>query len=79
VLGTPHENNWPEALKLSDMKGTFPKFRPVALGEYTKGLTEIELDLLKGLIALDPYKRISAKMALMHPYFDNITNHDESI
>jgi len=27
VLGTPHENNWPEALKLSEMKSAFPKFK----------------------------------------------------
>ena len=27
VLGTPHEQNWPDALKLTDMKASFPKFR----------------------------------------------------
>jgi len=35
-------------------------------------LDEIPLDLLKGLVALDPNKRISAKMALLHPYFDSL-------
>jgi len=72
VLGTPHENNWPDALKLSDFKDTFPKFRGIPLSEHTKGLSDIEIDLLKGLVALDPHRRISAKMALLHPYFDNL-------
>ena len=72
VLGTPNDNHWPDALKLDDMKATFPKFRGMPLSEHTKNLSEIELDLLKGLVAIDPAMRISAKMALLHPYFDNL-------
>ena len=72
VLGTPNENNWPEALKLSDFKPTFPKFRGIPMQTHTHGLNELEVDLLKGLTALDPNKRISAKMALLHPYFDTL-------
>jgi cyclin-dependent kinase 1 len=30
------------------------------------------MDLLQGMVALDPNKRISARMALLHPYFDNM-------
>jgi len=30
-LGTPHENNWPDALKLPDFKPTFPKFRGIPM------------------------------------------------
>ena len=54
------------------MNLTFPKFRGVPLSEHTTGLSDIEIDLLKGLVALDPNRRISAKMALLHPYFDTI-------
>ena len=32
ILGTPNENNWPEALKLSDFKATFPKWPGIPLG-----------------------------------------------
>jgi serine/threonine protein kinase len=71
-LGTPHANNWPDAMKLSDYKTTFPKFKGMPLTEHTKNLSEIELDLLKGLCSLDPSRRISAKMALLHPYFDSM-------
>lgn len=31
VLGTPNESNWPDALKLSDFKPTFPKWSGVPL------------------------------------------------
>lgn len=31
ILGTPNENNWPDALKLNDFKSTFPKFRGVPM------------------------------------------------
>jgi len=72
VLGTPNDNNWPDALNLTDFKSTFPKFKGLPLSDHTNGLSEIELDLLKGLVALDPARRISAKMALLHPYFDNM-------
>ena len=71
-MGTPHQNNWPDALKLTDMKPSFPKFRGIPLSKHTNGLSEMELDLLIGLTALDPTRRISAKMALLHPYFDSL-------
>lgn len=72
ILGTPHENNWPDALKLQDFKPSFPKFRGIPMQNHTPTLNELEVDLLKGLTALDPNKRISAKMALLHPYFDTL-------
>ena len=72
VLGTPNEHNWPDALKLQDFKPSFPKFRGIPMQSHTAGLNELEVDLLKGLTALDPNKRISAKMALLHPYFDTL-------
>lgn len=40
--------------------------------DHTPTLNELEVDLLKGMTALDPNKRISAKMALLHPYFDTL-------
>jgi serine/threonine protein kinase len=36
VLGTPNEQNWPDSLKLPDMKPTFPKFKPMDLKDHTK-------------------------------------------
>lgn len=72
VLGTPNENNWPDALKLNDFKPTFPKFRGMQMSEHTPTLNEMEVDLLMGLVALDPNRRISALAAMQHPYFDDL-------
>lgn len=72
VLGTPNEQNWPEALKLPDFKPTFPKWKGIPMQEHTQNLDEVGMDLLIGMTALDPNKRISARMALLHPYFDSL-------
>ncbi len=64
VLGTPSADNWPDALKLNDFKKTFPKFKGMAMIEYAPTLSELEVDLLSGLCALDPNRRISALAAL---------------
>ena len=72
VLGTPCEGNWAEALKLPDFKATFPKWKGIPLTEHTQNLEEVSMDLLSGMVALDPNKRISARMALLHPYFDSM-------
>ena len=64
VLGTPNENNWPDALKLNDFKKTFPKFKGMPMSEHAPTLNELEVDLLSGLVALDPNRRISALAAL---------------
>ena len=68
VLGTPHESNWAEALKLPDFKATFPKWKGIPLSEHTTGLDEVALDLLIGMVALDPNKRISPVNLLKHSF-----------
>ncbi len=72
VLGTPHDGNWAEALKLPDFKPTFPKWKGVPMSEHTQFMDEVAIDLLQGMVSLDPNKRISARMALLHPYFDSL-------
>ena len=42
------------------------------MAEHTSDLDELEVDLLTGLCALDPNKRISALQAIQHPYFDSM-------
>ena len=44
----------------------------MAMIEHTPTLNELEVDLLAGLVALDPNRRISALAALQHPYFDDM-------
>ena len=71
-MGTPNESHWPEALKLPDFKASFPKWRGIPLADHTQNLDPVGLDLLAGMVALDPSKRISARMAMLHPYFDDL-------
>ena len=72
VLGTPKEDHWPDAMKLPDYKPSFPRWKSIGLTDHTTGLDEVAIDLLKGLTALDPNLRISARMAMLHPYFDSL-------
>uniref|UniRef100_A0A8C0WRT3 Uncharacterized protein n=1 Tax=Castor canadensis TaxID=51338 RepID=A0A8C0WRT3_CASCN len=57
-----------------DYKNTFPKWKPGSLASHVKNLDENGLDLLSKMLIYDPAKRISGKMALSHPYFDDLDN-----
>ena len=70
--GTPNEETRPGITKLPEFKLTFPQFRPKGLKEYNTNIDEVGLDLLWQMIQIDPGKRISAKRALNHPYFDDL-------
>nr|XP_009510325.1 PREDICTED: glycogen synthase kinase-3 beta isoform X5 [Phalacrocorax carbo] len=72
ALGTPNNEVWPEVESLQDYKNTFPKWKPGSLGAHVKNLDEDGLDLLSKMLIYDPSKRISGKMALNHPYFDDL-------
>lgn len=69
--GTPTEETWPGVTKLKDYKPTFPRFRSMALPDAVQIVDPLALDLLAKLIALDPAKRISARLALQHVLFIN--------
>ncbi|PCH34601.1 Pkinase-domain-containing protein [Wolfiporia cocos MD-104 SS10] len=69
VLGTPNEETWPGVKQLPDYKPTFPNWSPQDLADHVPTLDEDGLDFLKALLTYDTTKRISAKRALIHPYF----------
>ncbi|XP_027318272.1 cyclin-dependent kinase 1 [Anas acuta] len=72
ALGTPNNEVWPDVESLQDYKNTFPKWKPGGLETQVKNLDENGLDLLSKMLIYDPAKRISGKMALNHPYFDDL-------
>lgn len=84
-LGTPDESMWPGVTRLPDYKDTFPRWAPKPASKWCRardeaggevdllsGLDEAGLDLLAGMLAYDPARRISAKQALNHPFFDDV-------
>ncbi|KAJ3329130.1 Cyclin-dependent kinase catalytic subunit [Gonapodya sp. JEL0774] len=72
ILGTPTEAVWPGVSSLPDYKDTFPSWSKRPLSEFVKTLDANGLDLLEQLLTYDPAKRISARRALLHPYFQNM-------
>ncbi|XP_069337824.1 cyclin-dependent kinase 3 isoform X3 [Eulemur rufifrons] len=71
TLGTPSEATWPGVTQLPDYKGSFPKWTSKGLEEIVPDLEPEGKDLLRQLLQCDPNRRISAKVALAHPYFSS--------
>lgn len=74
VLGTPGKDTWPGVVNLPDYKPDFPRWPKVSLAKVVPQLCSDGLDLLSQMLVYDPGRRISAKRALDHPYFDEIRN-----
>ncbi|KAF9501144.1 Pkinase-domain-containing protein [Pleurotus eryngii] len=73
ILGTPNDETWPGVSALPDYKSTFPQWSEQDLGRIVSTLDEDGLDMLKKTLTYDSAKRISAKRALIHPYFAGYT------
>jgi len=72
ILSTPVDATWPGVSTLPDYKASFPKFRGVALNTCVAGLSPEGVDLLGAMLVYEPARRISAKRALVHPYFNDM-------
>ncbi|KZT03064.1 Pkinase-domain-containing protein [Laetiporus sulphureus 93-53] len=69
VLGTPTDEVWPGVRQLPDYKSTFPNWVPQDLADHVPMLDDDGIELLKMMLIYDTSKRISAKRAIIHPYF----------
>jgi len=72
VLRTPNEELWPGVTQMPDFKPTFPNWSTMNLKTSMKKMEPAGLELLELMLIYDPSKRISAKKALLHPYFDDL-------
>lgn len=70
--GTPTEKTWPGITKLPNFKMSFPQFASKGLNSYCSFLPEEGIDLLQKMIYVDPCRRISARAALNHPFFNDL-------
>lgn len=76
ILGTPNEETWPGVTDLPDYRPHFPQWEPKSLKDVIPQLDPLGLDLLSQMLQYEPGKRISAKKALEHPYFDELRQSD---
>ncbi|XP_034041285.1 cyclin-dependent kinase 1 [Thalassophryne amazonica] len=72
TLGTPNNDVWPDVESLPDYKNTFPKWKCGSLSSMVASLDKNGLDLLAKMLTYNPPKRISARQAMSHPYFDDL-------
>ncbi|KAG0198157.1 Cyclin-dependent kinase 3 [Mortierella sp. GBA30] len=70
--GTPNDNIWPGVSMLKDWKASFPQWDRQPLEPLLPTLSPEGIDLLTQMIEYDPARRISAKRALQHPFFNDI-------
>ncbi|KAJ7186520.1 kinase-like domain-containing protein [Mycena filopes] len=73
IMGTPNAISWPGIESLPDYKPTFPQWSPQELARVVPALDPDGLDMLQATLMYDSTKRISAKRALVHPYFAGFT------
>eukprot|EP00249_Psilotum_nudum_P032225 c47492_g1_i1 orf=178-1095(-) len=71
LLGTPNEELWPGVSKLRDWH-EYPQWQPTDISRAVPNLESNGVDLLSKMLIYNPSKRISAKSALQHPYFDDL-------
>merc|ERR1712142_547765 len=70
VLGTPTEETWPGMTELPDFnKITFPENPPMPFEEILPDASPEAIDLVRQFLVYPSKQRISAKKALLHPYF----------
>ncbi|KAB8069870.1 kinase-like domain-containing protein [Aspergillus leporis] len=70
LLGTPSEEIWSGVTAYPDYKSTFPKWKRSDT-RLVRGLESAGCELLEALLEYDPARRLSAKQACMHRYFQN--------
>ncbi|ESO82954.1 hypothetical protein LOTGIDRAFT_204877 [Lottia gigantea] len=72
TLGTPDENTWPGISQLPDFKTTFPRWPQQPIANVVTSLCDEGKDLITKMLYYEPSRRVSAKAALLHPYFSDV-------
>lgn len=72
VLGTPNNAVWPGVTELPDFKPSFPRWAPRPVSQICPKLSTEGRNLLMQMLIYNPGKRVSAKAALRHPYFNDL-------
>lgn len=71
VLGTPSQSAWPEGYKLAAQIGfRWPQFTPTKLEQLIPQASADGINVMNGMFAWDPNKRLNTAKVLAHPYFE---------
>jgi serine/threonine protein kinase len=73
VLGTPSQNVLSEFADIQAGKITFPAYPRGDFAQMLESDDPYLIDLIQKMLAVDPKRRITAKEALHHPYFDGVS------
>lgn len=69
LVGTPTEETWPGVSELPEYRPDFEMHPATPFDQIVPTLDEKGLDLLSKMLKCDPNQRITAKDAMLHPYF----------
>ncbi|CCW69068.1 unnamed protein product, partial [Phytomonas sp. Hart1] len=72
IMGTPNEELWSGVSLLSNYNSQFPKWPPQSLASLIPVLEPEGIDLLEAMLRYKPECRITAEVALQHPWFDEV-------
>jgi len=73
-LGTPTEESFPGVTELPEFKSDFPAYpAPASLQRLVPSMDPRGAELLHLMLAFDPSQRISARDAMSHAYFDDLS------
>lgn len=72
-MRTPTEEIWEGVSELPDYKATFPKWNEMNLAVQLPRLAgDVDgMDIIARMLIYAPQSRISAKAAIIHPFFDD--------
>ena len=76
ALGTPTIDIYPGITELPEYNSNFPVYPPPegGLAKLVPSMTPAMVDLMSRLLQYDPNKRVSAKEALEHPFFNELNS-----
>lgn len=72
ALGTPDEAVWPGCTRLPQWRRDFPHYTRKQPGVVLAGCDALAQDLILRMLEYDPAKRISARTAMNHQFFDEV-------
>lgn len=74
LMGTPNERTWPGVSSYTNYKNNWQIFVPQDFRLIIPNLDSLGLNLLTSLLQMRPEARITARQALQHPWFHDITS-----